>query len=80
VWFPLDLMPTRGLAAALAAVTIIGTVGGLWCGRTLVDLRIGVVPSTVSSAAALDEAKILTATPPGSLAAAYFAGQRTPPQ
>lgn len=70
--FPSGLIPTRGLAATVAAVVIMGTIGGLWCGHTLVDLRVGSVPPTVSSSGEVDEANLLTATPPGSLAAAYL--------
>jgi hypothetical protein len=72
--FPSGLVPTRGLAATMAAVLIVGTAGGLWCGRTLVDLGDSFVPPEVSAASAADDASIFTATPPGSLAAAYLAG------
>jgi anti-sigma factor RsiW len=70
---PPGLVPTRGFAAATAAVLIFGTLGGLWCGRTLVDLGDSLVPPDVSAASAVDDASIFTATPPGSLTAAYLA-------
>jgi hypothetical protein len=62
----------------MAAVLILGTVGGLWCGRTLVDLRDSFVAPAVSASSPTDDASLFTATPPGSLAAAYFADQSQP--
>jgi hypothetical protein len=72
--FPSDGIPTRAFAASVAAVAVIGVAGGLWCGRTLIGLRLELPSPTAAAAEALDEAHILTAAPPGSLAAAYLEG------
>jgi hypothetical protein len=74
--FPSDVIPTKAFAASVAAVAVIGVAGGLWCGRILIGLRLALPPPTAVAAEALDEAHILTATPPGSLAAAYLEGSQ----
>ena len=66
VWFPSSLIPTRGLAAAVSAVVMMGVMGGFWCGRTVIDLRFR------PAAREAEEANILTTAPPGSIVAAYL--------
>jgi hypothetical protein len=61
----------KGRAAAVTVV-VMGVVAGLWCGRTLVDLRLRFGAPAVSAARDTEEMDILTAMPPGSLAAAYL--------
>ena len=71
-WFSLSLVPTRGLAAAAAAVVTMGVISGFWCGRTLIDLRFSPVAPALSAAPEAEEASMLSAIPPGSIVAAYL--------